>query len=207
MEKIKSNIYAVDGTPADCVYLALKKFIPRKPDLLISGMNHGPNLGQQDISYSGTVSAAIQGMFLQVPSMAVSLIADAQGQFHFDQASQIVFLMAQQLLKKRIPTGVVLNVNIPPPPIKGIKLTELGQKRYDPEIIEKKDPREKSYFWIGTGSPKSLGGQRSDIHAVHLGYISVTPLHTDLTDYKTLESSLFSDLFARIEHETTSKTL
>jgi len=196
VQKIKPDIYAVDGTPADCVYLALQKFLPRRPDLIIAGMNHGPNLGEQDISYSGTVSAAIQGTFLGVPSLAVSLIADGEGTFFFDFASKIVHSFVKLLLKHRLPEGVTLNINIPPPPVKGLKLTKLGQKRYDPEIIEKKDPRESTYYWIGTGNPKAIGDDKSDVKVSQQGFISITPLHTDLTDYRSMRLPLIKKILS-----------
>lgn len=196
VKKIKARIYAVDGTPADCVYLALNKLLPGKPDLIISGINHGPNLGQQDISYSGTVAAAIQGTFLQVPSLAISLLADEKGHYFFDYAAKITRKIVIKLLKESLPEGVTLNINIPPPPFKGIKMTSLGQKRYDPEIIEKKDPRQNSYYWIGAGSPQAVGNEESDIQAIARGYISVTPLHTDLTDHKTIKLRLLKNIFS-----------
>jgi len=186
VERIKRNIFAVDGTPVDCIYLALKKLLPRTPNLIVSGLNHGPNLGQQDISYSGTVAAAIQGTFLQIPSMAVSVLPGEGGTFEFDFPAGFVSEVAKRLLEKRLPGGVTLNINIPPPPVKGIKITRLGEKRYDPEIIEKKDPRENTYYWIGSGKPKALGDETTDVRSVELGYISITPLHTDLTDYRAL---------------------
>jgi 5'-nucleotidase len=166
--------------------LALKKLLPRTPNLIVSGLNHGPNLGQQDISYSGTVAAAIQGTFLQIPSMAVSVLPGEGGTFEFDFPAGFVSEVAKRLLEKRLPGGVTLNINIPPPPVKGIKITRLGEKRYDPEIIEKKDPRENTYYWIGSGKPKALGDETTDVRSVELGYISITPLHTDLTDYRAL---------------------
>lgn len=201
VKTIKSNVYAVDGTPADCVYLALKKLLPQKPSLLISGLNKGPNLGQQDTSYSGTVAAAIQGTFLQVPSMAVSLLPDENHQYFFDFSAKIVFSMARKLLENKFPEKVTLNINIPPPPINGIKLTNLGQKRYNPEIIEKKDPRQNSYYWIGTGNPKAEGDKNSDVMVVKEGYISITPLHTDLTNYQTIQHPTFKNILASIADE------
>ena len=182
VQRIKSNVYAVDGTPADCIYLAMKRFLPRVPDLIVSGMNPGPNLGQQDVSYSGTVSAAVQGTFFQVPSIAVSLIADQDGDFHFREAARIVHRLAKYWLRHKLPEGITLNINIPPPPFKGIKLTKVGIKRYEPEVIEKKDPRENSYYWIGRGNPKIVVAKDSDVLAAHEGYITITPLRIDLTD-------------------------
>lgn len=201
VKKIKTNTYAVDGTPADCVYIALKKLLPQKPSLLISGINKGPNLGQQDISYSGTVAAAIQGTFLQIPSIAVSLSPDKNHQYSYDFSARIVNSIAMKLLENKIPEKMTLNINFPPPPIKGIKLTKLGQKRYNPEIIEKKDPRQDSYYWIGLGNPKAEGDKNSDVMVVKEGYISITPLHTDLTNYKTIQHPTFKNILASIADE------
>ncbi len=184
--KVRPGTYAVDGTPADCIYLALKSLLPRRPDLILSGMNLGPNLGEQDISYSGTVAAAIQGTFLGIPSVAVSLVPDAAGDFDLPPAAAFVAAVARRLLAKRLPPGVTLNINIPPPPHRGVRITGLGQKRYEPEVIEKKDPRGRLYYWIGTSDPAASGDAKSDIRAVAAGFISVTPLHTDLTDYRMM---------------------
>lgn len=207
VKTIKKNIYAVDGTPADCVYLAVQKFLPRKPNLLISGPNRGPNLGQQDISYSGTVAGAIQGTFLQISSMAVSILADKYGKYHFDHAVKICRSMAQHFLESPLPEGITLNINIPPPPVKGIKIVKLGQKRYNPEIIEKTDPRHRLYYWIGTGNPKAIGNKDSDVMIIKKRYITVTPLNTDLTDKKTIQLSSFKNILSSINHEISQKTL
>lgn len=192
--KVRPGVFAVDGTPADCIYLALKSLLPRRPDLILSGMNLGPNLGEQDIAYSGTVAAAIQGTFLGIPSAAVSLLPDAAGNFDFGTSAAFVAAVACRLLKKRLPPGVTLNINIPPPPIRGVRIAGLGQKRYEPEVIEKKDPRGRLYYWIGTSDPRGSGDARSDIRAVAQGFISVTPLHTDLTDYRMMRHSSLTDL-------------
>ncbi|MBE3109707.1 MAG: 5'/3'-nucleotidase SurE [Acidobacteria bacterium] len=185
---VKPRVWAVEGTPGDCIYFALQKFLPRRPDLIISGMNPGPNLGQQDINYSGTVAGAIQGTFLGVPSIAVSLLPDASGGFDLKFAAKVVRTIAANILASGLPTGTALNVNIPPPPVKGVKVTRLGWKFYDPEIIEKTDPRNSSYFWIGTGVPRRVGDAGTDVMAAHEGYISLTPLHTDMTAHHTLSS-------------------
>jgi 5'-nucleotidase len=200
VETIRKNVFAVDGTPADCIYLALKMLLPRTPDLIISGLNRGPNLGQQDISYSGTVAAALQGSFLRVPAIAVSVLPDGKDRYDYGFSARFVRDLAPRLLHRRLPAGLTLNINIPPPPIKGVRITSLGEKRYDPEIVEKRDPRENTYYWIGSGTPVPVGGRKSDVQAIRQGYISVTPLHTDLTDYKALSSpslkKLFKDLSA-----------
>jgi 5'-nucleotidase len=189
VHSIKPRVWAVEGTPVDCLYFALQKFLPRRPDLIISGMNPGPNLGQQDINYSGTVAGAIQGTFHGIPSIAVSLLADARGRLDLNAAAEVVRTVAAYVLANGLPEGTALNVNIPPAPIKGVKITRLGWKFYDPEIIEKTDPRDSSYFWIGTGTPRRVGDAGTDVMAAHAGYISLTPLHTDMTAHHALRSA------------------
>jgi len=201
VKKFKKTVYAVDGTPADCVYLAIQKLLPGKPSLLISGPNHGPNVGQQDISYSGTVAGAMQGAFLQIPALAVSVLPDDKGQYNFDFSCLFTSKLAEIILANGLPSGILLNINIPPPPVKGIKMAKLGQKHYNPEIIEKIDPRKNTYFWIGTGNPQAVGGKDSDVMVIKEGYITLTPIHNDLTDYKSLHSSFFKGLTSSISHE------
>jgi 5'-nucleotidase len=195
VEKIRKNVFAVDGTPADCIYLALKMILPRNPDLIVSGLNRGPNLGQQDISYSGTVAGALQGSFLHVSAVAVSVIPDKKGRYDYKFPARFMHDLAPRLLHRPLPAGLTLNINIPPPPVKGVRITSLGEKRYDPEIVEKTDPRENTYYWIGSGTPVPVGGRKSDVLAIRQGYISVTPLHTDLTDYKALADPSLKKLF------------
>jgi len=201
VKRIKENVYAVDGTPADCVYLAVQKILPKKPDLLISGINPGPNLGQQDISYSGTVAGAIQGAFLEIPSLAISYLIDNKADWSLDFSARFVHALAENLLKNHLPSGIALNINIPPPPVKGIKIAKLGEKRYHPEIIEKKDPRERTYYWIGTGNPKAIGDSESDVMIIKKGYITVTPLHKDTTDYFTMGFPALQNILSFLNHE------
>lgn len=181
-ERIRKNAYAVDGTPADCIYLAMRKLLPRLPRLILSGINAGPNLGRQDISYSGTVAAALQGAFLEIPSLAVSQLPNGERRFDFAPGAEFIARLAERLLASEFPPGLILNINFPPPPFKGLRITELGEKRYEPEVIEKADPREKAYYWIGLGNIRRMGGERSDIRATEQGLISITPLTTDRTD-------------------------
>lgn len=202
IKTIKPNIFAVSGTPADCIYMAVQKILPRKPDLIISGINHGPNLGQQDISYSGTVAGANQGTFLQIPSMAVSLMPDITGHFDFESAADFTYKMAHHILKEGLPQGITININIPPPPVKGIKLAKLGQKRYNPEIVVKKDPRNRTYYWIGTGQPKEIGDKDSDVFVFKEGFLTITPLHADSTDYTAMKSQALKDMISQVGHET-----
>ena len=198
VKAIEKCIFAIDGTPTDCIYLAVQKLLPRKPDLIISGINPGPNLGQQDISYSGTVAGALQGTFLQIPSLAVSVLPAKPGVFPFDFAADFITAVAGQLLKKPLPPRITLNINIPPPPVKGIKIAKLGQKRYNPEIVVKKDPRHREYYWIGTGTPRAIGDKDSDVMIIKKGFIAVTPLHRDLTDYQALPLPELNKIFTKI---------
>ena len=188
VQHIKPRVWAVEGTPVDCIYFALQEFLPRRPDLIVSGMNPGPNLGQQDINYSGTVAGALQGTFHGIPSIAVALLADDRGRLDLKYAAGIVESIAADVLASGLPEGIALNVNIPPPPAKGVKITRLGWKFYDPDIIEKTDPRNASYYWIGTGTPRRVGDAGTDVMATHDGYITLTPLHTDMTAHHVLRS-------------------
>jgi 5'-nucleotidase len=153
------------------------------------------------------VAAAIQGSFLQIPSLAISALPDKKGQYFFEFSAKIAFRMAKGLIKDKLPQGILLNLNIPPPPVKGIRITKLGEKRYDPEIIEEKDPRNKTFYWLGTGNPKALGDKDSDVKIVNQGYISVTPLHLDLTDYQAMKFPALKNLISFLEDENIQKTL
>jgi 5'-nucleotidase len=188
VKRLRPAWYAVDGTPADCVYLAVCKLLPRFPDLLLSGVNRGPNLGRQDVAYSGTVAGAIQGTFLGIPSLAVSQLPDENGRFEFDEAASLAVRIGAHLLGGAVPPGMTLSCNVPPSPIRGIRLAKLGERRYAPEIIERKDSRQKSVFRIGTGRPKIMDGAGTDLEAIRMGYASLTPLHSDLTDHTALRS-------------------
>ncbi len=201
VKSIQENIYAVDGTPADCVYLAVQRILSRYPDLLISGMNHGPNLGQQDISYSGTVAGAKQGAFLRIPSLAVSLIPDEDGVFAFEASARIVHALARKIMDNPLPEGTALNINIPPPPLKGIVMAKLGEKRYNPQVIENEDPRGRLYYWIGTGQVKALGDKKSDVMIIKEGYITVTPLQNDATEHNAFQSSPLPGILASLQDE------
>lgn len=181
LHRIKADVWSTDGTPADSVYFALQKALPRQPVLLVSGMNPGPNLGQADVHYSGTVAAALQGTFCGIPSMAVSLLPDSAGRFHLDPAARIVRRFAERLLSRGLPEGVTLNINIPAPPLRGARITRLGRKFYNPEVVEKKDPRGQAYYWIGIGTPSFKGGPDTDLWATDHGFLSITPLQADLT--------------------------
>ena len=201
IKTIQSNIYAVSGTPADCIYLAVREILPKIPDMIISGINHGPNLGQQDTSHSGTVAGATQGTFLQRPSMAVSTMPASTGRFDFKSAADFTHKLAQRILKEGLPSGVTLNINIPPSPIKGIRMAKLGEKRYNPEIVVKKDPRNRTYYWIGTGNPTEIGDKDSDVILFKEGFLTITPLHSDSTDFAAMKSSSLKNIISKVNHE------
>lgn len=179
-----SKGWAVDGTPADCVKLGLEALLPAPPDLVISGINLGPNLGT-DVLYSGTVSAAIEGIINGVPSIAISLTSYESPNFSFAGhiARKLIFDM-----EKELPERTLLNVNIPPGTPRGTKVTKLGNRRYVNIFDKRIDPRGRVYFWMA-GEPFDLDEDDpdTDVWAVKEGYISVTPVHFDLTDYHILK--------------------
>ncbi|HWP22550.1 MAG TPA: 5'/3'-nucleotidase SurE [Candidatus Binatia bacterium] len=180
---------SVDGTPVDCVKLALTGLLPVRPHLVISGINKGPNLGD-DIIYSGTVSAAIEGALLGLPAIAVSLVTFKD--FDFRAAAEFTANLVERIAEKSIPTKTLLNVNVPPlakSELKGWRLTRMGKRHYSENIVERIDPRGAKYYWIGGDDLGFANEEGTDCHAVHEGYISVTPLQVDLTDYKLLQNS------------------
>jgi 5'-nucleotidase len=177
---------SVEGTPTDCVLLATNSLLGRRPDLVVSGINHGPNLGD-DVTYSGTVAAAMEGHLLGIPAMAISLHITS-GERHFATAAAVARRIAVKVLVEGTPGGALLNVNVPnlpEPLLRGVRITQLGKRLYVDSVIEKTDPRGRPYFWIG-GSPRWDAGKNTDHAAILDGCVSVTPLHLDLTDYKAV---------------------
>jgi 5'-nucleotidase len=183
-EKIHEQVHSVDGTPADCVNLALVKLLPRRPDLVVSGINRGANLGE-DVFYSGTVGGAREGTFFRVPSIAVSL-ASREGDF--TQAAGFSVKLARFVLEKGLPERTLLNVNVPAGTPVGTLITVQGRREHEGTILEGLDPRRRPYYWIEEGSDHWLSDETSDIHAIRQGYISITPLHTDTTHHAALGS-------------------
>src|SRR6266487_2800409 len=176
--------FAVNGTPSDCVNLAVLGLLPERPVLVAAGVNHGSNLGD-DVTYSGTVSAAMEGTLLGVPSMAVSQ-ANA-GDTGFESAGAVARLVASRLLVEGLPAKTLLNVNAPAGPLAGIRMTRLGHRVYQEKVVRETDPRGLPYYWIGAGPPVWSEDEASDIAAVHRGMASVTPLHLDLTHHGALQ--------------------
>lgn len=179
---------AVTGTPADCVKLACQKLLPRRPDLVVSGINHGPNTAVSVI-YSGTVSAATEAAILGVPSFAVSLCSwepDAD----FEAAGRWARVVAEKVLAHGLPPGVLLNVNVPARPfdgIAGVEVTRQARGRWEEVFEERLDPMERPYYWLGGRFVCLDEGHDTDLHAVGRGYVSVTPIHYDLTAYEALD--------------------
>ncbi|HEY8022061.1 MAG TPA: 5'/3'-nucleotidase SurE [Thermoanaerobaculia bacterium] len=194
MQKVAERWYSVDGTPTDCVNLAVLSLLKDSPpDFVVSGINFGLNLGD-DVTYSGTVSATFEGTLLGIPSVAFSQEV-AEG-FSFDPAARFARSLLEILIASSgstqaadggLPRDLLLNVNVPAGPIQGIAFTRLGRRVYKQSVIEKLDPRGRKYYWIA-GAPQWERASGTDFEAVTLGSISVTPLHLDLTYYPGLES-------------------
>jgi len=188
IEQTGPRAFRVDGTPTDCINLAINGILRERPRLVISGINRGANLAD-DITYSGTVSAAMEATLLGVPAIAVSVV----GREPFDCAPAAAFArqLAAAVLRDRLPPDTLLNVNVPDLPshqIKGFALTRQGKRRYGDAIVENVDPRGKKYYWIGGNDLDFVDAEGTDFSAIQRGLISVTPLHLDLTNYASLSA-------------------
>jgi 5'-nucleotidase len=182
-ERVADNVFCVDGTPADCVNLALVKLLPRRPDLVVSGINRGANLGE-DVFYSGTVGGAREGTFFGVPSIAMSLAVRADADF--GPAAEFAARLAGIVLTRGLPERTLLNVNVPPGTPSGAVVTVQGRREHEGTIFEGLDPRRRTYYWIEEGIDNWASDELSDIHAVRKGLISVSPLQTDTTHHAVL---------------------
>ncbi|MHB8422569.1 MAG: 5'/3'-nucleotidase SurE [Leptospirales bacterium] len=185
--------FALNGTPTDCINFALYVILPRKPDLIVSGINHGCNLAD-DVTYSGTVSAAFEGSILGTTSLAFSLEVpdDPSSPLQFETARHYARKIARLQLASPVETSVLLSVNIPNLPlekVRGIRVTHLGKRLInETNIIRKEDPRGRPYYWIGMGPKDYEPDEASDLHAIDHGWVSLTPLHLDLTHYPSMSS-------------------
>jgi 5'-nucleotidase len=182
--------FACDGAPSDCVALALLGFIPEKVDLVVSGINSGPNLGH-DITYSGTVTAAMEATIWGVQSVAFSLDTPKmlEGALDYAPAAQVAAKVAANVIEHGLPEDILISVNVPYLPaeeIKGILITRQGLRIYSDELVSRTDPRGRPYFWIGGDAPTGVPDDGTDIGALHDGYVSVTPLRLDLTAHDLL---------------------
>ncbi len=186
LEQIGPRMFVVDGTPTDCVNLAVATILKGAPDLVVSGINKGWNLGD-DITYSGTVAGAMEGALLGIPSLAISL-ERTDGAWDFTYAAEAGLRLARAVLSRGLPARTFLNVNVPRGRPKGFRVTVQGRRTHATSVVEKLDPRRQPYFWIEEGENHWEPHDRSDYAAVVNGWISVTPLHPDLTDYAALSA-------------------
>lgn len=192
--EVRSGWYQLNGTPADCVKLALSGFLKEQPDIVVAGVNTGANLGD-DVLYSGTVGGALEGRYLALPPVAVSCVGnefDLHGGeiWHFETAAAVAKNLVKHLLKNQLPTGVALNVNVPnvpPEQLKGCIATRQGERHFSEPLIPRKDGRGKPIYWLGRAGAIKDDSQGTDFHAIHQGYASVTPMHVDLTAWKSLD--------------------
>lgn len=186
-EEIREHVFSVNGTPTDCVTIGINKLLPRKPDLVVSGINKGANVGD-DITYSGTVSAAIEGTIFGIPSIAFSLLSDIQ--YHYETSALLSAKIAAYVLEHSLPFDTLLNVNVPNVKrheIKGIKITRQGKRIYENSIQETFNPWGEKHYWIGGGRTFWEHGDEADMEAVQQNYVSITPIHLDLTNHSALK--------------------
>ncbi|HEX8276531.1 MAG TPA: 5'/3'-nucleotidase SurE [Longimicrobiaceae bacterium] len=184
--RVREGVHHVDGTPTDCVALAVGALLEGKPDCVLSGVNHGPNMGE-DVLYSGTVAGAMEATILGIPSVAVSYVGrDPEA---IQGYGPLLERLLPQLLRGDFPPETLLNVNLPavdPAEVRGVKVTRLARRVYSDSIFRGKDPMGREYFWIGGGGAEWDAPEGTDFHAVQAGYVSVTPLHLDLTNHALL---------------------
>ncbi|KAF1006948.1 MAG: 5'-nucleotidase SurE [Luteibacter sp.] len=188
-QRLDNGFYRVAGTPTDCVHLALAGLLEHESDIVVSGINNCANLGD-DVIYSGTVSAAMEGRFLGLPAIAVSLVTKEGTGRHFDTAASAVLMLMRQLIADPLPADTILNVNVPDLPwseIQGFEVTRLGKRHRAAPAIRTEDPRGRTMWWIGPPGEVDDDGPGTDFNAVRRGYVSVTPIHTDLTRFQALD--------------------
>ena len=188
LESIAPRVYAVDGTPTDCVNIAITQVLKELPDLVVSGINKGWNLGD-DVTYSGTVAAALEAALLGVPSLAVSL-RETQGQYVFGPSARAAATMAEAILRRPLPSRTFLNINVPTGEPLGYRVTVQARRNHITSVSERRDPKGRAYYWIEEGQDDWEPHDRSDYEAVRNGYISVTPLQPDLTAHDALAEAL-----------------
>ena len=190
VRRMGDRVYSVDGTPTDCVLLAVRgipDMVRVLPDLIVSGINHGPNLGD-DVTYSGTVAAAAEGSLMGITGVAISLSSWEPA--HFETAARVARIVVDQLRERPVPAGTLLNINVPDLPfasLRGTQVTRLGRRVYPDVIVAELDPRGKPCYWIGGDKPTWVPGEGTDFEAVEAGFVSITPLRLDLTDHGVLE--------------------
>ena len=184
------GVYFVSGTPTDCVHLAISGLFDFEYDMVVSGVNDGANLGD-DVLYSGTVAAAVEGRFLGLPTIAVSLCAGTEGGGHFDTGAEVARLLVAQLLTSPLEPTLILNVNVPDVPfaqLRGFRASRLGFRHRSAPVMRAKDPRGRAVYWVGPAGPEQDAGPGTDFDTVARGYVSVTPLQVDLTRHAALQT-------------------
>jgi 5'-nucleotidase len=186
MERLRERVYEVDGTPTDCVNIAITQLYKGRPDLVVSGINKGYNLGD-DVTYSGTVSGAFEGSLLGVRSIAVSL-ERSDGPYDFSHAAAAAAVMGEAVLERGLPASTFLNINVPTGVPVGVRVTVQGKRNHVTVVNERIDPRGRAYYWIEEGENHWEPHDRSDFQAVRDGYVSVTPLQPDMTDHQAIET-------------------
>ena len=185
---MEDGFVCVDGTPTDCVHLAITGLLESEPDMVVSGINAGANLGD-DVIYSGTVAAAVEGRFLGLPAIAVSLAAQ-QAPYHFETAARVAVELVERLRRDPLPSDTILNVNVPNlswEALAGFEATRLGHRHKAEPVVRGEDPRGRAIYWVGPAGAEQDAGPGTDFHAVRDGKVSITPLHVDLTQYRALE--------------------
>lgn len=186
IRKVRDNCYCVNGTPSDSVHLALSGYLDFEPDIVVSGINHGANLGD-DVIYSGTVAAAMEGRFLGFPAIAVSLVGRRGS--HFEAAARVACDLVSRLEKDSLSSDIILNVNVPDRPyheLDGVRATRLGFRHQSEPLIRDKDPHDRTIYWIGPAGKGQDAGPGTDFEAIEQGAVSVTPLKIDLTRHEAL---------------------
>ncbi|HAT8370045.1 TPA: 5'/3'-nucleotidase SurE [Legionella pneumophila] len=196
VKQLDNGYYSVDGTPTDCVHLALTGFLEPIADIVVSGINEGANLGD-DVLYSGTVAAAMEGRYLGLPAIAISMVGDNIQ--HYETAAIIAKQLVIKLSANKLPSQTILNVNVPDLPlnqIKGMQVTRLGTRHSAEPIIKEYDPRGRPIYWVGPPGIEADAGAGTDFFAIKTGHVSITPLHLDMTHYKLFDhlSNLLNEI-------------
>ncbi len=186
-QQSENGFIRVDGTPTDCVHLAITGLLEKEPDMVFAGINHGSNLGD-DVIYSGTVAAATEGRFLGLPAVAISLASNDPE--YFETAAQVAVILLKKIVKNPLPEDTVLNVNVPDIPfsaIQGYQATRLGQRHRAEPVIKSSDPRGRDIYWVGPPGKEQDAGSGTDFYAIKNNYVSITPLQLDLTRYEKMD--------------------
>jgi len=187
--KLDDGRYAVNGTPTDCVNMGVHRLLPCRPDIVVSGINHGPNLGY-DVTYSGTIAAAMEATLMGIPAVAISLATREEHSSHFMDAANVATRVVRRVMYDNLPAGAFLNINVPDFPIEEIKapvVTRQGRHSFVGNLVDKVDPRGKKYYWIGNGESNFNDCAGTDFYAINRKHVSITPLHLDLTNYEAMQ--------------------